>query len=570
MRKSIIITAVVGLLLPQAGAATARAADATIYYVDCSAAVNGTGTQESPFNTPATAYQPGDTILFKRGATCAGGFAPTGSGLAGSPVVVDAYGDAAAAKPVVDGGVHLSGVQFWELRNLTVTGAGIHIDVRDVGTAKHYRLSGLSVKDVTGDGIRLEVLPGSVRSNIDDVVLDGNDVSGAGGNGVVVDTTVNAVIQKSTVSGSGGAGIVAQNATGTVVQSNEISGSAGPALKAGSGTTGTVFQYDYTHGNGGMVSLAGTGAVTRYNISQNDRGTILRGAGATGAAVFNNTVYLASGSTTDLVGEDVDGNEVTVQNNIFDNQGTGGYAYSGAGATWHWSNNLFHGNHPANEPADPRKLLQDPGLTAPGSGGSGIASAAAYKLSSTSPARGVGTAVGGNGGKDFFGSALPAAGCAPDLGAHQRNPSLLCLAVNYVGNFSFENGTLAPWTAGTTGTVTLGKGGVAGSTAAKLSTFGAGVQQVVVDLRPGTTYTLLGWVQPADWQGDTVRMGVRDFGGTEVFADNSYPIPMQQSVTFTTGATDTRATIYCTKSAGYAAGSCDNFSLNVAATTATP
>lgn len=46
------------------------------YYVDCSAAANGNGSQEFPWNTVKTpnlaTFLAGDSLLFKRGATCEG------------------------------------------------------------------------------------------------------------------------------------------------------------------------------------------------------------------------------------------------------------------------------------------------------------------------------------------------------------------------------------------------------------------------------------------------------------------------------------------------------------------
>src|SRR5437867_2288096 len=53
------------------GGPTATPAPATTYYVDCSAATNGSGTQASPWNSlispNATTFGPGDSLLFKRG-----------------------------------------------------------------------------------------------------------------------------------------------------------------------------------------------------------------------------------------------------------------------------------------------------------------------------------------------------------------------------------------------------------------------------------------------------------------------------------------------------------------------
>ena len=57
---------------------------ATSYYVDCSAATNGDGSQASPWNAlssaNATIFGPGDQLLFKSGTTCQGALSPVGSG----------------------------------------------------------------------------------------------------------------------------------------------------------------------------------------------------------------------------------------------------------------------------------------------------------------------------------------------------------------------------------------------------------------------------------------------------------------------------------------------------------
>src|SRR5687767_4756267 len=63
---------------------TSGGGGAHAHYVDCSAATNGNGSQATPWNSVATAsahtYGPGDSLLFKRGATCNGGFVAQGSG----------------------------------------------------------------------------------------------------------------------------------------------------------------------------------------------------------------------------------------------------------------------------------------------------------------------------------------------------------------------------------------------------------------------------------------------------------------------------------------------------------
>src|SRR5512139_2560522 len=174
---------------------------ATTYHVDCSAASNGDGGETTPWNSldaaNAATFGPGDSVLFKRGTRCTGTFAPQGSGLAGSPIVVGAYGDVTAAKPGIDGAgaadaVRLDGRQYWQLSDLDITNTataaaarrGVYVRIADTGTAKGFALTGLTVHDVTGDGtadsagVLFDAAAGSSRSNFDDVVIDGVQVSG--------------------------------------------------------------------------------------------------------------------------------------------------------------------------------------------------------------------------------------------------------------------------------------------------------------------------------------------------------------------------------------------------------
>ena len=75
-------------------------AKATTYYVNCSAATNGSGTLSSPWNNVLSAsitYSAGDSLRLMRGTTCSGQeLDPLGSGTSGSPITIDAY---AAADP---------------------------------------------------------------------------------------------------------------------------------------------------------------------------------------------------------------------------------------------------------------------------------------------------------------------------------------------------------------------------------------------------------------------------------------------------------------------------------------
>jgi beta-glucanase (GH16 family) len=93
-------------------------------------------------------------------------------------------------------------------------------------------------------------------------------------------------------------------------------------------------------------------------------------------------------------------------------------------------------------------------------------------------------------------------------------------------------------------------------------------QQVLTGLAPNTTYTLSGWDR-VSYPSAVARLGVRNYGGPEVWADNSSTGYTNESVTFTTGPTSTQATIYCSKPVNSNAAEFDDLDL-VQATTASP
>jgi hypothetical protein len=96
-------------------------------------------------------------------------------------------------------------------------------------------------------------------------------------------------------------------------------------------------------------------------------------------------------------------------------------------ATYNWkdgskrffSNNLFYGYHPENEPDDAEKKIADPLFTNPGSGGMGIWSVAGYKLKRKSPCLNAGMDIPENGGRDYWGNKLTDG--KPDRGAFELN-----------------------------------------------------------------------------------------------------------------------------------------------------
>lgn len=176
--------------------ATAPLAAAT-YYVD---SVGGNDTNAgtssaAPWQTLAkvnsvAAFSPGDSILFKRGASWSGQLWPKGSGTSGAVITIDAYGS--GALPLIQGGgatfsaVLLQNQEYWEIKNLEVTNynataglrVGVYVVATDVGVIRHIHLVGLEVHDVNGTGstnggIYVNVTGTTTPTYYDGILIDG-------------------------------------------------------------------------------------------------------------------------------------------------------------------------------------------------------------------------------------------------------------------------------------------------------------------------------------------------------------------------------------------------------------
>ncbi|MEV5613032.1 carbohydrate binding domain-containing protein [Streptomyces sp. NPDC052225] len=623
-----------------AGPASARASG-TDTYVDCSATAAGNGSSAAPFNSLAAVnavdFGPGDRVLFKRGATCRGQFAPHGSGAAGTPVRVAPYGTG-SARPVIAGGgavyagIHLLNVEQWEIRGLEVTNQGatdaerngILVELADHGTGTHYVLDDVYVHDVNGgdtknsNGIQFRVSGTTTPTRFDDVLVQnseirkvdreglttmsswncrtiygcssgpawtantnvvfrGNEIHDIGGDGMVVRVTRDALVEHNEGydiwmrSAGNNAGFWTINSDRTVFQYNEVHHVRRPGLNDGMafdadfGTRGAIFQYNYTHDNeGGFLLLCGAcgsgantaGTVARHNVSVNDGSRILYAVGDAGAHLYNNVFALPQGGTTAVV-EDGGGTSTTLwSNNIILNRGSGGWGGSGYTAADHtWRDNVIHGNHPASEPADPGKITADPRLTDATS-----TDPLDYRPGTGSPALARGLATPDNGGHDYAGAATPAA-CRPDIGAFQVSAfdDAACAGTNLVANGGFESGTTAPWTGSTSLTADT-TSPHAGGYAARLTGSPASAEQIVT-VQPNTTYVLSGWGR-VDSYDTQLALGAKNFGGTEtrapVFSGTQW---RGGSISFTTGASATRATVYCYARAGAGRSWCDDLRL---------
>lgn len=302
------------------------------YFVDCSRSTAGDGSADRPWNSlddvNGHGFGPGDQLRFRRGTRCAGVLAPTGSGAAGQPVRIGAYGN--GSRPAVDGGgaraaVHLRNVQHWEIRDLAVTNtgasprpdqrrAGVLVELTDFGTAEHFVIENVHVSGVNGcdckdpdpsGGILFSAGGSVVPTAFRDVRIERNivehvDRTGIGtvsrwhrrvehpnGPGTMWKPSTGVVIRGNTVRDTGGDGIVPQVADGALVEHNYVNGfnmrSAG--YNAGIwawNADNSLFQFnEVTGGHGTRDSMAfdidgaQRNTVFQYNYSHDNEGGFL-------------------------------------------------------------------------------------------------------------------------------------------------------------------------------------------------------------------------------------------------------------------------------------------------------
>ena len=189
-----------------------------------------------------------------------------------------------------------------------------------------------------------------------------------------------------------------------------------------------IFQYSYSHDNNhGLFWLdtdaADTNVIVRYNISQNDRGNIFcPNYPCASAYIYNNTVYVGANLSPVIINEKtVNTKTYFFYNNIIYNSSpTATYNFVGLnGGSRTCDYNVFYGQHPAGEPADTHKLTSDPKLVAPGTGGTNdLNSVGGYKLQAGSPCIDSGMTIANNGGRDYWGNAVPFNGTT-DRGANE-------------------------------------------------------------------------------------------------------------------------------------------------------
>jgi len=176
-----------------AAAYAQAAAPSQTYHIDCSAAGNGDGSIDHPWNNLPSAeaheFVPDDTLALARGTTCQGSFAPKGSGNKDHIIRVTAYGAGArpkiAAPATARQALLLFNQQYWQVDSLDISGGnkyGVFV-TGDAGVLHHLYLKNLYVHDVYGDKLKNKdnglviVGPSSINVFFDDVLIDGVDAA---------------------------------------------------------------------------------------------------------------------------------------------------------------------------------------------------------------------------------------------------------------------------------------------------------------------------------------------------------------------------------------------------------
>ena len=288
-------------------------------FVDCGAAAGGDGSWAKPWGTleeaSAVPLGPGSRLLLRRGTTCVGTLAPAGSGAAGDPAYVGAYGSGAAPR-VLGGGedaVRLRNTSHVVLQDLelenrgdfeTTRRRGVHL-VADGAVMSDVTVRRLYIHDVEGDlakdsggsgGIQVDGVGGG---RFDGLVIEHNRIEDVSRSGIFLDTSSGArprsgepwpgastgiVIRQNRLLRLAGDGIVPVGALGAVIEDNVVGegnlrGSAAvppfaPICNAGIWafhSNDTVIQRNEVYGMA-FNGCDGTG----YDIDYNQDGTIVQ------------------------------------------------------------------------------------------------------------------------------------------------------------------------------------------------------------------------------------------------------------------------------------------------------
>ncbi|MGW8728034.1 hypothetical protein ACWGNF_18630 [Streptomyces sp. NPDC055808] len=268
-------------------------------------------------------------------------------------------------------------------------------------------------------------------------VIQDNTLTDIGGDGLVVKTSSDALVQRNDLdgfnerAGSVNAGMWTANSDFVTFQYNRSAHgnttADGQGYDVDHSTNHVTFQYNVSYDNdGGFFLLCPYGAgvpgqskdfVVRYNLSVNDHARTFQvcSGGLVRGQIYNNTIQLPGDANHQIVtapatkAGDLD---VAFTNNLLRG------ASSSSSARWTLNDSAFRIDHNLlyNVPvpaAATSTITSAPLLAAPSTTSY---DPAGFQLLPGSPARGAGSPITGNGGRDYFGTA-PA--IPPSIGFHE-------------------------------------------------------------------------------------------------------------------------------------------------------
>jgi len=265
-------------------------------------------------------FIPGDKILFRSGGKWRGQLYPKGSGVEGSPIVIDRYGS--GPLPAIDGNgqesaVYLYNQQHYEINNLEVTNKGerpgnrkgIHIVGKNVGILRHFRLNGLVVHDVNGNndfsaegkatgGIMFDIPEyDTVKTKFSDVVVENCTIYAVDRTGIYAFSgwwreadqyrSEGLIIRNNEVHDIGGDGIIVIGFDKSIVERNVVHdcNSRSESYAVGMfafGSDDTIFQYNEVYktrttedGQGIDIDYYTRRTIVQYNYSHDNEGGFL-------------------------------------------------------------------------------------------------------------------------------------------------------------------------------------------------------------------------------------------------------------------------------------------------------
>lgn len=131
---------------------------------------------------------------------------------------------------------------------------------------------------------------------------------------------------------------------------------------------------------------------------------------------------------------------------------------------------------------------------------------------------------------------------------------------NLVLNPGFETGTLSSWSTIMSGVSVVNSNAHSGTYAVKCTGNANGCYQTITGLIPNTSYTLTGYGKLGG-TGEAAHFYVQNYGGTEIGSSITGTSYAQKTITFTTGSSNTSATVGFYKEGGSGSAYADDFVL---------